>query len=77
MSRIGKKPIPVPAAVDIRVAGGEVVVKGKNGELKLAYHPQMIVEFDAATRILSVARPNDEKQNRENAITYWWDIALF
>ena len=64
MSRIGKKPIPVPAAVDIRVAGGEIVVKGKNGELKLAYHPQMIVEFDPATRILSVARPNDEKQNR-------------
>lgn len=63
MSRIGKKPIPVPAGVDVRVAGGEVVVKGKNGELKLAYHPQMTVEFDSATRNLNVTRPNDEKQN--------------
>ena len=64
MSRIGKKPIAVPAGVDVRLVDGEIAVKGKNGELKLAYHPAITVEFDSATRNLAVTRPNDERQNR-------------
>ena len=64
MSRIGKKPIAVPAGVDVKVAGGEITVKGKNGELKLTYHPNMTVAYDAASRDLNVTRPDDEKQNR-------------
>lgn len=64
MSRIGKKPIVVPAGVDIRLADGTITVKGKNGELKLEYHPAMTVQFDSASRHLTVARPDDERQNR-------------
>lgn len=64
MSRIGKRPIAVPAGVDVRVAGGEITVKGKNGELKLAYHPNMTVAYDAASRNLTITRPDDERQNR-------------
>jgi large subunit ribosomal protein L6 len=64
MSRIGKKPITVPAAVDVKVNNGEIVVKGKNGELKLAYHSHMKVEFDAAARSISVTRPDDERSSR-------------
>jgi len=64
MSRIGKKPVVVPAAVDVKIADGEVTVKGKNGELKLTYHPNMQVGFDAASREITVQRPNDERQNR-------------
>ncbi|MDB5387420.1 MAG: ribosomal protein [Planctomycetaceae bacterium] len=64
MSRIGKKPIAVPADVDVKIAGGEVAVKGKNGELKLAFHPNMQVGFDGASRQITVQRPNDERQNR-------------
>lgn len=33
MSRIGKKPIPVPAGVDVKVAGDQVSVKGPLGTL--------------------------------------------
>lgn len=64
MSRIGKKPIPVPAGVDVKVSNGEIAVKGKNGELKLAYHKNMTVDFDAATRAINVTRPDDERANR-------------
>lgn len=46
MSRIGKKPVPVPAAVTVKVDGPRVTVKGKNGELSLAVHERVSVRFD-------------------------------
>ena len=61
MSRIGKKPIVVPAAVEVRVADRSVAVKGKNGELKLTAHPAMKIDFDSQSRTLTVARPNDQR----------------
>jgi large subunit ribosomal protein L6 len=64
MSRIGKKPIPVPAGVDVALNDGEIKVKGKNGELSLAWHPNMDVSWDAATRNISVSRPDDQRGNR-------------
>lgn len=64
MSRIGRKPIPVAAGVDVSVAGDVVKVKGKNGELSLTCHPDMAVTWDAGARELSVARPDDLRQNR-------------
>jgi len=35
MSRIAKNPIPVPAGVDVKIAGKNLSVKGKKGELHL------------------------------------------
>jgi large subunit ribosomal protein L6 len=64
MSRIGRKPIVVPAGVEIQIADGRVRVKGKNGELAFAPHPAMKVAFDAAARNLTVSRPNDQRLNR-------------
>ena len=34
MSRIGNKPIAIPAGVEVKVNGTEVIVKGPKGELK-------------------------------------------
>src|ERR1700722_4030363 len=64
MSRIGRKTIVVPNGVEIKIADGTVSVKGKNGELKLSPHPAMKVSFDAGARQLTIARPNDQRQNR-------------
>src|SRR5579864_4522958 len=64
MSRIGRKPIAVPAGVEVRIADGTVSVKGKNGELKLVPHPAMKVAFDGPSRMLTISRPNDERANR-------------
>jgi len=48
----------------VKITDGTVWVKGKNGELKFSPHSAMKVFFDAASRHLTVARPNDQRQNR-------------
>ena len=62
MSRIGNKPIEIPAGVDVTVEGSLVTVKGPKGTLSHNIHPNITVEKDGNT--LKVTRPNDEKENR-------------
>lgn len=62
MSRIGKAPITVPAGVNVSVDGRDVTVKGPKGELKMTVAPTMKVEVNEG--VVTVSRPNDEKQNR-------------
>jgi len=44
MSRIAKKPVVVPAGVEVKLAGQSLAVKGKNGQLDLDIHPSVSVE---------------------------------
>lgn len=62
MSRIGRKPITVPAGVDFKIDGNVVTVKGPKGTLTQTVHPNMQVSLDAG--VVTVVRPNDEKENR-------------
>lgn len=62
MSRIGKQPVVIPAGVKVNVANGNVKVEGPKGKLELAYHPNMKVESDG--KVISVTRPDDDRQNR-------------
>ena len=62
MSRIGRKPIAIPAGVEVKVADGVVTVKGPKGTLTQKYNTAMTVEV-AGNEVL-VTRPNDEKENR-------------
>ena len=62
MSRIGRKPINIPAGVTVTVAEGVVTVKGPKGELTQAIHPNMTVEIN--DNVVEVKRPNDDKLNR-------------
>jgi len=62
MSRIGRKPIPVPAGVDVKFAGGVLTVKGAKETLTQEIHQNMILEIQP--EVINVTRPNDEKQNR-------------
>jgi large subunit ribosomal protein L6 len=64
MSRIGRKPIPIPAGVEVGVDGGAVRVKGQHGELSLRYHSRMQVAWDGQAREIKVHRPDDERENR-------------
>ena len=64
MSRIGKKPIPVPAGVTVTVAGKKVSVKGPKGELALDVHPAMSVAYDQAAASIAVTRPSDARDHR-------------
>lgn len=62
MSRIGKKPIPLPDKVTATVSGQHITVKGPKGELSLDAHPDMTVELEDGT--LTVTRPTDQRQHR-------------
>lgn len=64
MSRVGKKPVPVPDGVDLKVVGGTVTVKGPNGELSWSHHPNISVDYDQEKREVVVTRPDDQRQNR-------------
>jgi large subunit ribosomal protein L6 len=62
MSRIGKKPIPVPDGVTVSVGPGRVTVNGPRGELNQAFNPAIeIVEEDGR---LTVRRPTDRGEHR-------------
>ena len=62
MSRIGRKPINIPAGVTVTVNEGVVTVKGPKGELTQKVHPNMTVEINGD--VVEVKRPNDDKLNR-------------
>ena len=63
MSRIGRAPITVPAGVEVTVGeNNHITVKGPKGVAERTVAPQMIVEVKEG--VMTVARPNDEKQNR-------------
>ena len=62
MSRIGRKPIAIPAGVEVKIDGTVVTVKGPKGTLTRSIHPNMAVKVEGAEVI--VTRPNDEQENR-------------
>ncbi len=62
MSRVGRRPLPLPKGVDITVSGHDVTVKGPKGTLQKRFHPDMQITLDGTT--LTVARPSDERMHR-------------
>ena len=62
MSRIGNKPITVPAGVEVTLDGQKITVKGPKGTLERDIHPNMKVEMDA--NVITVKRPDEKKENR-------------
>ena len=63
MSRIGKKPVIIPANVTVKVAEGNVVtVKGPKGELTNTFNADMIINVEG--NVLTVSRPTDEANHR-------------
>src|SRR3954469_7175134 len=62
MSRIGKRPIEIPAGVTITVDPGRVTVHGPNGELRQVVPTRIAIEQEDAT--LTVTRPTDRGDDR-------------
>ncbi|KPV44140.1 50S ribosomal protein L6 [Alicyclobacillus ferrooxydans] len=62
MSRIGKKPIVIPAGVEVTVDGSYVKVKGPKGLLERQFHPDMKIVVNGNEAL--VERPSDEKDHR-------------
>ncbi|WP_448580314.1 50S ribosomal protein L6 [Thermaurantiacus sp.] len=62
MSRIGKKPIPIPAGVTVSVEGGEIRAKGPKGELKMPLADD--IRYDVEGAEVRVLPANDTKRAR-------------
>ncbi|MBO4467930.1 MAG: 50S ribosomal protein L6 [Clostridia bacterium] len=62
MSRIGKKPIAIPAGVDVKIDGNHITVKGAKGELSYDFNPDITVAVEGTE--INVTRPSDDKEHR-------------
>ncbi len=62
MSRIGRKPIAVPAGGDVKIDGHVVTVKGPKGTLTKSFHKDMIIKLEGNEII--VERPTEDKLHK-------------
>jgi large subunit ribosomal protein L6 len=64
MSRIGKKPIPVPDGAKVSVANRLINVEGKLGKLQYTHRPEIKVSVDDANKHVVCSRDTDERATR-------------
>jgi len=62
MSRIGRKPVPLPKGVTAQVEGRTITVKGPNGEISRMIHPELALGVEDDTVV--VRRPSDETRHK-------------
>ena len=62
MSRIGRKPVPLPQGVTAQVAGRTVTVKGPKGEISRTFHPELTLALEENAVV--VRRPSDENRHK-------------
>ncbi|MFA5857964.1 MAG: 50S ribosomal protein L6 [Elusimicrobiota bacterium] len=68
LSRVGKKPIIIPAGVQVSITGSEVKVKGPKGELKFAFNDKIKVSVKE-TEVLVETTHNDAKVRALHGLT--------
>src|SRR6266571_1757716 len=62
MSRIGRKPVPLPKGVTAQIEGQRVTVKGPKGEIGRTVHPELAIALESDTIV--VRRPSDESRHK-------------
>ena len=62
MSRIGRKPVPLPQGVTAQIDGHKITVKGPKGEISRTLHTDMTIALEDGTVV--VKRPSDEAQHK-------------
>jgi large subunit ribosomal protein L6 len=62
MSRIGRKPIPLPKGVTAQIDGHRITVKGPKGEISRTIHPDLAIALEDGTIV--VRRPSDESRHK-------------
>jgi large subunit ribosomal protein L6 len=64
MSRIGKKPVPIPDGVKVSVSEREVAVEGKLGKLVWTHRPEVSVAVEADNKQVVVSRQSEDRLPR-------------
>jgi large subunit ribosomal protein L6 len=62
MSRVGKKPIEIPAGVTVTLDNNNVTVKGPKGELSRTFHAD--IEIKVEDNVINISRPSEAKEHR-------------
>jgi large subunit ribosomal protein L6 len=62
VSRIGNAPIRIPPGVEVTIEDSHVTVKGPKGELARDFHPDIRIEREGET--ILVSRPSDSSMHR-------------
>ncbi|MGH2403416.1 MAG: 50S ribosomal protein L6 [bacterium] len=62
MSRIGKRPVPLPAGVTATIDGPTITLKGPRGEIQRTFHPELSLQLE--DRTVTVRRPSDEARHK-------------
>ena len=62
MSRIGNKPVQIPAGVDVTIDGTHVAVKGPKGPSEKDFYEKLTISVEDG--VLTVSRPDDERETR-------------
>lgn len=62
MSRIGKKPVPLPQGVTAQIEGQRITVKGPRGEISRTVHAELVIALQDNTVV--VRRPSDESRHK-------------
>ena len=63
MSRIGNKPIAIPAGVEVTINGSTVTTKGPKGTLTKTFRP--VIGIEVKDNFINVTRPNEEKTTKQ------------
>lgn len=64
MSRIGRKPVPVPTTVKVAIADSTIQIEGPKGKLSFKHRPEIGVKFDQPKGEILITRADDERTNR-------------
>src|SRR5438552_1856267 len=75
MSRVGKKPVPIPAGVTATVSGQTVAVKGAKGAMQLILHDDVVAKMEAGA--VKIDPVNESKRARAMWGTYRALVAKF
>jgi large subunit ribosomal protein L6 len=62
MSRIGRKPVPLPTGVTAQIDGQRITVKGPKGEIGRTIHPELAMALEETAVV--VRRPSDETRHK-------------
>ena len=68
MSRIGNKPVQIPAGVEVAVNGNNVVVKGPKGQLELDVFEKLAINVE--DNVLTVSRPDRARHGLTRALIH-------
>lgn len=64
MSRIGKKPLPVPDGIKVQIENRTITVEGPKGKLDWTHRPEVEVRYDEDAKQIVVTRRNEERTSR-------------